>query len=129
MFAYTLRRLLLAVPLLLGITFISFMVIHLAPGDPVEVQSGDMTERNIREAYKAPARDVRPRPAAARAVLELAQPHRAPRLDASPGPLSGGIFLLTWRILQSIFSPVSFQAVYKYIFKPRSRNSINPVHC
>jgi peptide/nickel transport system permease protein len=53
MFAYTLRRLLLAVPLLLGITFISFMVIHLAPGDPVEVQSGDMTERNIREAYKA----------------------------------------------------------------------------
>jgi len=25
----------------------------LAPGDPVEVQSGDMTERNIREAYKA----------------------------------------------------------------------------
>jgi peptide/nickel transport system permease protein len=53
MFAYTLRRLLVAVPLLLGITFISFMVIHLAPGDPVEVQSGDMTERNIREAYKA----------------------------------------------------------------------------
>ena len=53
MLAYALRRLLLAVPLLLGITFISFMVIHLAPGDPVEVQSGDMTERNIREAYKA----------------------------------------------------------------------------
>ena len=53
MLAYALRRLLLAVPLLLGITFISFMVIHLAPGDPVEVQSGDMAERNIREAYKA----------------------------------------------------------------------------
>jgi len=53
MLAYALRRLLLAVPLLLGITFISLMVIHLAPGDPVEVQTGDMTERNIREAYKA----------------------------------------------------------------------------
>jgi peptide/nickel transport system permease protein len=53
MLAYALRRLLLAVPLLLGITFISFMVIHLAPGDPVEIQSGDMAERNIREAYKA----------------------------------------------------------------------------
>jgi peptide/nickel transport system permease protein len=53
MLAYALRRLLLAVPLLLGITFISFMVIHLAPGDPVEIQSGDMTERNIREAYTA----------------------------------------------------------------------------
>src|SRR5262247_3311233 len=53
MIAYALRRLLLAVPLLLGITFISFMVIHLAPGDPVEIQAGDMAERNIREAYKA----------------------------------------------------------------------------
>src|SRR5499426_3127582 len=53
MIAYALRRLLLAVPLLLGITFISFMVIHLAPGDPTEIQAGDMAERNIREAYKA----------------------------------------------------------------------------
>jgi peptide/nickel transport system permease protein len=38
---YALRRLVLAVPLLLGITFISFVVIHLAPGDPVELQTGD----------------------------------------------------------------------------------------
>jgi len=53
MLAYALRRLLLAVPLLLGITFISFMVIHLAPGDPTEIQTGDMAERNAREAYKA----------------------------------------------------------------------------
>ena len=53
MLAYALQRLLLAVPLLLGITFISFMVIHLAPGDPTEIQTGDMAERNIREAYKA----------------------------------------------------------------------------
>ena len=30
-----------AIPLLLGITFISFMVIHLAPGDPVEIISGE----------------------------------------------------------------------------------------
>jgi peptide/nickel transport system permease protein len=34
MLAYALRRLLLAVPLLIGITFVSFIVIHLAPGDP-----------------------------------------------------------------------------------------------
>jgi peptide/nickel transport system permease protein len=53
MLAYALRRLLLAVPLLLGITFISFMVIHLAPGDPTEITAGDMAERNSREAYKA----------------------------------------------------------------------------
>jgi peptide/nickel transport system permease protein len=41
MLAYALRRLLLAVPLLIGITFVSFFVIHLAPGDPVESQIGD----------------------------------------------------------------------------------------
>jgi peptide/nickel transport system permease protein len=37
---YVLRRLALAVPLLIGITFVSFMVIHLAPGDPIESQTG-----------------------------------------------------------------------------------------
>ncbi|RPH74702.1 MAG: diguanylate cyclase, partial [Candidatus Rokuibacteriota bacterium] len=42
MFAYALRRLLLTLPLLVGITFVSFAVIHLAPGDPVEMQTGDM---------------------------------------------------------------------------------------
>ena len=42
MLAYALRRLVLAIPLLIGITFISFVVIHLAPGDPVEIQTGDM---------------------------------------------------------------------------------------
>jgi peptide/nickel transport system permease protein len=42
MLAYALRRLLLAVPLLLGITFVSFAVIHLAPGDPAEMQTGDV---------------------------------------------------------------------------------------
>src|SRR5688572_2210126 len=41
MLAYALRRLLLAVPLLIGITFISFLVIHLAPGDPTELIGGD----------------------------------------------------------------------------------------
>ena len=46
MLAYALRRLLLAVPLLLGITFVSFIVIHLAPGEPVEIQTGDMAERS-----------------------------------------------------------------------------------
>jgi peptide/nickel transport system permease protein len=39
---YALRRLLLAIPMLVGITFISFLVIHLAPGEPVELQTGDL---------------------------------------------------------------------------------------
>jgi peptide/nickel transport system permease protein len=43
MLAYALRRLLLAVPLLIGITFVSFVVIHLAPGDPAEMQTGDLS--------------------------------------------------------------------------------------
>jgi peptide/nickel transport system permease protein len=41
MLLYVLRRVLMTVPLLLGITFVSFLVIHLAPGEPVELQTGD----------------------------------------------------------------------------------------
>jgi len=37
MLAYVLRRLLLAIPLLIGITFVSFVVIQLAPGDPTQI--------------------------------------------------------------------------------------------
>ena len=40
MLAYALRRLVLAIPLLIGITFVSFVVIHLAPGDPTQVITG-----------------------------------------------------------------------------------------
>ena len=43
MLLYALRRLVLAIPLLIGITFISFLVIHLAPGEPVELQTGDLS--------------------------------------------------------------------------------------
>jgi peptide/nickel transport system permease protein len=55
---YALRRLLLAIPLLIGITFISFFVIHLAPGEPVELQTGDLSvqgdarqKQALRELY------------------------------------------------------------------------------
>jgi peptide/nickel transport system permease protein len=55
---YALGRLLLAVPLLIGITFISFLVIHLAPGEPVELQTGDLgvktsaqAKQSLRELY------------------------------------------------------------------------------
>jgi peptide/nickel transport system permease protein len=39
MFSYIVKRLLLMIPLIFGITLISFSVIHLAPGGPVEVES------------------------------------------------------------------------------------------
>ena len=35
--AYILRRLLLTIPLLLGISFVSFVIIQLSPSDPAEV--------------------------------------------------------------------------------------------
>jgi len=50
MFWYALRRLVLALPLLLGITFISFAVIHLAPGEPVDLQAGEMKGQSSAQA-------------------------------------------------------------------------------
>jgi peptide/nickel transport system permease protein len=55
MLLYALRRLLLAVPLLIGITFISFLVIHLAPGEPAEIQTGDLSiqsDKQMRERLR-----------------------------------------------------------------------------
>ena len=58
MILYAARRVVLAIPLLLGITFVSFAIIHLAPGDPTEVITGDLradaaahTQKILREAY------------------------------------------------------------------------------
>jgi len=47
---YALRRLILALPLLIGITFISFAVIHLAPGEPVDLQAGSMNAKSSAQA-------------------------------------------------------------------------------
>ena len=37
MLAYALRRILLMIPTFVGVTFIGFLIMHLAPGDPVEM--------------------------------------------------------------------------------------------
>src|SRR5213596_1952905 len=50
MLGYALRRLLLALRLLLGITFVSFTVIHLAPGEPAEIQTGDLSIQSDAQA-------------------------------------------------------------------------------
>ncbi len=50
---YVLRRLVLAVPLLVGITFVSFLVIHLAPGDPTELQLGELSPESSAQARQA----------------------------------------------------------------------------
>jgi peptide/nickel transport system permease protein len=49
MLAYISRRLLLMIPLIFGITLISFLVIHLAPGGPVEVE----TEMSMKSSAQA----------------------------------------------------------------------------
>jgi peptide/nickel transport system permease protein len=49
MFGYALRRFILAIPLLIGITFVSFLVIHLAPGEPTDVQGGDVQSQSDKE--------------------------------------------------------------------------------
>src|SRR5574341_1549815 len=43
---FALRRLVLAIPLLIGITFISFMVIQLAPGGPFDYLRGEGAEHD-----------------------------------------------------------------------------------
>ena len=52
MWVYLLKRLLAMIPLLIGITLISFLVIHLAPGSPVDLQ----TEMNPKASPEARAR-------------------------------------------------------------------------
>src|SRR5512136_2453283 len=39
MLAYLVKRIIMLLPLFLGITLITFAVIHLAPGEPVEMQT------------------------------------------------------------------------------------------
>ena len=53
MVLYALRRVVLAVPLLIGITLISFLVIHLAPGEPVELQTGDLGMKSSAQARES----------------------------------------------------------------------------
>src|SRR5207302_341164 len=53
MWLYAARRVVLAVPLLIGITCISFVVLHLAPGEPVETQTGDLSVKASAQAKQA----------------------------------------------------------------------------
>jgi len=53
MLQYTLRRLLYLIPTLLGITIVTFVVVNLAPGDPVElINRGQMDSRISPESYR-----------------------------------------------------------------------------
>ncbi|MCX5919522.1 MAG: ABC transporter permease, partial [Deltaproteobacteria bacterium] len=45
MFAYSLRRVLIAIPTLLVVLTITFVLIRVAPGDPAEVRLGDYASK------------------------------------------------------------------------------------
>src|SRR2546430_13153901 len=53
MWLYAARRIVLAVPLLIGITCISFVVLHLAPGEPVDTQMGELGVKASAQAKQA----------------------------------------------------------------------------
>ena len=50
---YFLKRLLLAVPTLLGASIIIFLLVHIAPGDPVRVMLGQLDDPALRERIRA----------------------------------------------------------------------------
>jgi len=56
MLRHIIKRILLSLPLLVGITFISFLVIHLAPGEPISLQT-DLNPR-VSAASKAQLRHL-----------------------------------------------------------------------
>lgn len=48
MLNYIIRRVLYAIPVLIGVTFLVFMIVHLTPGDPVRVMAGeDASEADV----------------------------------------------------------------------------------
>jgi len=62
MWTYILRRLLLMIPTLFGVTIISFCVMQLAPGDPLEAQfsgGGMSTNSETRDAYLLRRRELK----------------------------------------------------------------------
>ncbi len=52
MWTYTIKRLLLAIPTLFGITIVTFLIIHLAPGDPAQMRigmGGNLSQANAKQ--------------------------------------------------------------------------------
>ncbi|CAM4462741.1 ABC transporter permease [Paenibacillus tarimensis] len=52
MLNYTIRRLLMLVPVLLGMTIIVFLIIHAIPGDPAEVILGEKASEESKQALR-----------------------------------------------------------------------------
>ena len=53
MFRYLIRRLLQMIPLLIGVSIIVFLLVHLAPGDPVRMLLGEEATQEDVERLQA----------------------------------------------------------------------------
>ena len=76
LYRYILRRLVLIVPLLIGITLLAFIISHAVPADPITANLGQkaMSDPKIVAAF--------------RAEWLRQQPHRVRSTPASRGPIS-----------------------------------------
>ncbi|MGD8372464.1 MAG: diguanylate cyclase, partial [Syntrophobacterales bacterium] len=52
MLAYIIRRILLLIPTLLGISIIIFLMMHITPGDPAELLLGERATEKALEALR-----------------------------------------------------------------------------
>src|SRR5690625_6428406 len=52
MLSYILRRLLMLVPVLIGMTFITFSIVHLIPGNPAQVILGEAATMSAIESLE-----------------------------------------------------------------------------
>lgn len=53
MFNYLIRRILLTLPVLLGVATLTFFLIHFVPGDPIDIMMGDQASSVDKEALRA----------------------------------------------------------------------------
>lgn len=53
MFNYLIRRILLTIPVLLGVATLTFFLIHLVPGDPIDIMLGDQASNVDKTAMRA----------------------------------------------------------------------------
>ena len=87
MAVYILRRVIYTIPIAIGVSIVCFLLIHLAPGDPL---SAVMPGGRLARDHRSNPRGLRLRPAAAGPVPEVAGPCGDRRFrhvdhDAPPG--------------------------------------------
>ncbi|PIS37530.1 MAG: peptide ABC transporter permease, partial [Nitrospirae bacterium CG08_land_8_20_14_0_20_52_24] len=52
MLHYIIKRLLLLVPIVLGVVTLVFFLVHMIPGDPVEIMMGEQAQAADKEALR-----------------------------------------------------------------------------